>query len=349
MRLDMKGLLRLTSTGILDFLRVSPRMFAIPSLVIYPTSACNYDCFMCVSRRSNKTRREMMDVNMLEDIIEQSARMLVKPRLHFSGMGEPLIYPQISRVMALCKARGMTWSVTTNGLTLKKHAAELVANHCHNINLSIHGTPDQHVIVTNTPGSWEVVREGLEILTEEKRKQRRKRPLVALNCVVNNENVSYLPEILEAYAALPVNSVTFQHLIFSVEELEMGAGHLITDPGKLEGLAEFVEYVDSGKTPIKARFYPRIKPADIKGYYTDRHHPFNDTCVMPWMTARVNPDGQMQMCGQFFGSVTAVPVAALVNSSEATHYRQRVRTGNFRESVCFRCCHRQYYSSPLDY
>ena len=44
---DIKDLVRFSNSGALNFLRISTRVIALPSLAIYPTSACNYDCLMC--------------------------------------------------------------------------------------------------------------------------------------------------------------------------------------------------------------------------------------------------------------------------------------------------------------
>jgi MoaA/NifB/PqqE/SkfB family radical SAM enzyme len=342
---DMKSLLRLSSSGVLGFLRMSSRMIALPTLVIYPTSACNYDCVMCASRRSNLTPRAFMTLPMMESLLEQCAQMVIRPRLHFSGMGEPLIYPQMSQVMAMCRERGLKWSVTTNGLALKKYAAEIVTNKASGINLSVHGTSAEHVRITNTEGSWERITEALHILAEEKRKQDKERPLVALNCVITNENVLSLHSILQAYAALPVNSVTFQHLIFSKAELDAGAKHLIVDADKLNALSEFTDYVRGGSLPIKCNIFPRIRSEDIIGYYTEKDYPFAQSCVLPWLTVRVYPNGDVGMCDQILGSLLTESLGAILNGEPAREYRNRVRTGTFRQQICFRCCHRQYYGA----
>jgi MoaA/NifB/PqqE/SkfB family radical SAM enzyme len=286
-----------------------------------------------------------MELPMMESLLEQCDRMAIKPRLHFSGFGEPLVYPHMSHVMAICRQRGLTWSLTTNGLVLKKYAAELVANNARGINLSLHGTPTEHAWITNTPGSWQIVTEALDYLAEEKRRQGKTRPLVALNCVITNDNVLALRDVLEAYARLPINSVTFQHLTFSQAELDAGVDHLIVDPDKLRALMEFMDYVQNGNHPIKCSIYPHIRKEDIVGYYTATDHPFVQSCILPWLTVRVMPNGDVGVCDQILGSLRTDPLKAIINGKLARDYRNQVRSATFSRPVCFRCCHRQYYGA----
>ena len=170
MKFDVKSYVRASASGALDFLRYSPRAFVLPSITVYPIDACNYDCVMCPSRMSNSRAYIKMELSMMEQIAEECASMLIKPRLHFSGLGEPLLYSEIRHAMRICNEKGLKWSMTTNGLLLKKYAQDLVINNCNGINLSIHGDVEEHEKITGVNGSLDVVVRGLQELVEQKEK-----------------------------------------------------------------------------------------------------------------------------------------------------------------------------------
>ncbi|NQU14832.1 MAG: radical SAM protein [Desulfobacteraceae bacterium] len=343
MKFDMKSYLRFANSGVLNFLRISPRMSILPSIVIYPTDACNYDCIMCSGGRSNKTPRLTMDISMLERVINECAEMMIKPRLHFSGLGEPLVYPNVVEMMELCNQKSLRWTMTTNGLGLKKHTKNLVDNRCSALNLSIHGTKHEHDKITGTAGSFEIVIDGLQAIVEEKIRQDKGRPLIALNCVINNQNSLRLMEILETFSSLPVNSITFQHLVFSTYEMDAHKPHLITDEKKLNAIVDFIDYVKNNKLPVRCNFFPRIRKEDVSGYYINKNYQFNNTCILPWLSVRILPNGDVKMCNEFYGSLENDSLKTIVNSDKAKGFRDRVRKGEFESFLCFRCCHRQYY------
>lgn len=338
----MKGFLRLSTSGIFNFLKVSPRLVFLPSVLIYPTSACNYDCIMCESRRSNKTKREEMDFKIMENLLIECATMGIKPRIHFSGLGEPLIYKKIDAVMKICKHKKFKWSVTTNGITLKKHARNLINNHCHALNLSIHGTPSEHNRISGTQNAFERVITGLNKMALIKKEMGTDLPLVAVNCVINNENVLSLNEIYQTFSQLPINSITFQHVGFSKKELESKASYLIFKDEKINALTDFINFIKTNDTEVACQFFPNIKQKNLKHYYTNPYFPVKKKCYLPWLSVRIYPNGDVKMCDVLYGNLHSETLKSLINNDRAIRFRNSVRKGRFDTSICFRCCHRKY-------
>jgi cyclic pyranopterin phosphate synthase len=342
MKMDMKRFLRISTSGIFSFLKVSPKLAFLPSVLIYPTSACNYDCIMCESRRSNKTKREEMDFQIMEKLLNECASMRIKPRIHFSGLGEPLIYRHIDAVMEICKDKRLKWSITTNGLTLKKHARNLIDNHCHALNLSIHGTPSEHNRISGTHNAFERVITGLKELALIKKERGTELPLVAVNCVISNENVSTLNEIYQTFSQLPINSITFQHVGFSKKDLESKASYLILEDDKIKELTDFINFIESNKTAVTCQFFPNIRQKNLKHYFTNPHFPEKKKCYLPWLSVRVYPNGDVKMCDVLYGNLHSETLKSLINNNRAIRFRNSVRKGRFDTPVCFRCCHRKY-------
>ena len=98
------------------------------------TNVCNLSCAFCP-----KTKRAPRTM-----LAEEFALVLDRLRGHVSYvylhvMGEPLLHPQLARLMALADARGMKICITTNGTLLRKRSDELLAaKNLHKISVSLH-------------------------------------------------------------------------------------------------------------------------------------------------------------------------------------------------------------------
>src|SRR4030065_760875 len=121
---DLKQYLHFSSSKIFNVLKFSNRVYMLPVVFIFPSNRCNYDCLMCLYRKSKIRDIEKMDFSLMEKIITECSKFLYKPLLHFSGQGEPLIYPEILNAMQLCNEKRMKWSITTNGYFLEKYVED---------------------------------------------------------------------------------------------------------------------------------------------------------------------------------------------------------------------------------
>jgi sulfatase maturation enzyme AslB (radical SAM superfamily) len=299
---------------------------------------------MCTHARSKRLKREAMAFSLMSKTLDDCCDFTPKPQVHFSGLGEPLVYPQIADCMIACKKRRLRWSITTNGYLLSEYSEELVRNDCKAVNVSVHGGQVENDSITGTRGSFERVVEGLRKLQESKKRMRKSSPVVAINCVFNNDNVQRPRQILDTFASLPANSVTFQHLVFSEEEMTKNKSFLITNRDKLDSLAEFVDSIENDRSPMKVMVFPRIRKGNIVGYYTDRDYKFGTSCLVPWLSVRIYPNGDAGMCQQVFGNLLTDSLKSAVNNKKARRFRDLLSRGKFKIPACFRCCHRQYYS-----
>jgi len=268
---DIKSYLMFSSSKILDILKLNSRIYVLPVVIFYPTNVCNYDCVMCSYSRSKLTKNEVMDFSLMKKTINECSKLLFRPKVHFSGFGEPLTYPYIMGAMKLCKEKKLKWSMTTNGYLLEKYIDDFISNNCSTINISIHGVALEHDKIVGTKGAFERVIMGIKKLDEAKRRLKKNTPLVAVNCVFNNDNIPNLKNLLNTFLKLPINSITFQHQYFVKGDLEKQKDFLIREDN-LNKLIEFVDFIQRNKFLIKVNIFPRVKKKDIKGYYTNKNH-----------------------------------------------------------------------------
>lgn len=345
-KLDMKDYLLLSSASILNMIKLSDRAYFLPGILVHPTHVCNYRCVFCDQGREKRIDShyrigEVMDFSTIEKIVDDCSQFrLLKPRIHFSGLGEPLIYPHLKKTMDLFRKNSIKWSVTTNAYVLDRYAEELIQSGCRSVNVSIHGDEALHNKVTQIKDAFRKSTENIRKLDRLKKKQRSDTPRIAVNCVMNSTNVDKLRKLLGIFSRLPVNSVTFQHLDFQEADMDKG---FVLDEGDMKKISSFMEHVENNEQKVKVNFYPRIKRQDVVPYYSDLSFPFNVGCVIPWLMVRILPKGDVEMCGVPYGNVNETSLKEMLNSESARKFRKAVSKGSFNKERCTRCCHRQYY------
>lgn len=341
---DIKDYLLFSSSNILNFLKLSSRVLVLPSVTIYPTSTCNFKCVMCVHNAEINQVHKTMDFVLLKNLINECAGYFIKPRIHFSGYGEPLVYPRITKIFNLCHKKKLPWSMTTNGYFLEKYAKEIVENNCKAINVSIHGNEQEHEKITGISNSFKKTISGLKKIDYYKTEMKKSNPLIAINSVITNDNALCLKDTLSIFVKQPVNSITFQHLLFTKKDQKQQVPFLIQDKNKLERIQEFVKLVGSTQFPKKVNTFPKINHFDINDYYLGDNKKFKNGCLLPWLTTRIFPDGQVGLCdNNFWGDLNKETLKMILNKEKVRNFRNQIKHNKYTNPLCFRCCHRQYY------
>jgi MoaA/NifB/PqqE/SkfB family radical SAM enzyme len=340
---DLKSYLLFSSRSILRILRISPKIFLLPSIIVYPSNLCNFRCIMCDEGADSAKTPQKFDIRSLEKLLTECASYRIKPKIHFSGLGEPLVYNEISAAMRFCGEKKIDWSMTTNGYLLETYAEDLVKNGCRAINVSIHGSEADHNKVAGVHNAFEKAVRGLQKMEAIKRTANSPTPLVAINCVITAGNLPNLKTILRDFITLPVNSITFQHLIFSQDDFRDQKPFVIREKEQVESLVQFMRSVENTPFPMKINFFPKIKIKDVPAYYSLENDKFNQSCVLPWLSVRISPNGDAEMCGVAYGNIMRSDLRSVINSDSALSFRRTLMNKKFRSPECFRCCHRHYY------
>jgi len=329
----------ITKSGVLDFLKISPRIFFLPSVVIHPSNICNFDCIMCPESRSKIQNKITMEFSLLKKLLYECSNYPIKPYLHYTGHGEPLVYPQINELIRLTNKLRFKWGLTTNGFLLKNYARDLIENSCNSLIVSIHNIHQNNDAITCTKESYYKAIEGIREIDFLKKKYQRKKPVISINTVINNNNVENLKDILTELQRLPITDITFQHLMFSRQDLEEGKSFLLEE-NKLKHLIDFVKFAKNQKN---VQFYPDIKIKNSRGYYFVENYPSKKSCIFPWLSSLVYPNGEVKLCGAVLGNLHEKSLKSIINSREAVGFRKLAKRNELNHGLCFRCCHRRYY------
>jgi MoaA/NifB/PqqE/SkfB family radical SAM enzyme len=149
------------------------------SALLELTYRCNWRCVFCYNPRHH----DRLALSAAEwSTVLDDLRALGTLNVTVTG-GEPLARPDTLEILAAVRARKMAFRLFTNGaLVTRETAARLAELHPVAVELSLHGaTAGTHDAATQTPGSFEALFRGLNLLLEQGLPTLVKTPLTRLN------------------------------------------------------------------------------------------------------------------------------------------------------------------------
>jgi radical SAM protein with 4Fe4S-binding SPASM domain len=278
-------------------------------LQVEVTAACNLRCRMCLVRYRPPLDRVEGSLSF------ERFRALVDglPELHtltLQGLGEPLLAPDLFRMIAHASARGVRTGFNTNATLLTRRTAErLVEAGLDWLCVSLDGA---------TPETYEGIRDGARLdrvarhvrgLVEVMRERGASRPALSLVFVAMRRNVAELPAVVGLAADWGVPAVRVQNLSHSFSD---------TDPaGEYRQIREFTAAEalwPAGDPAAEAAFAQAAGIASARGVALRLPHLEAPApraagapgCDWPWHSAYVRADGRVQPCCMLMGSDRAV-------------------------------------------
>jgi len=147
------------------------------TLHVEPTNHCNLKCRMCFQTTMAR-KKGRMPFELYKRIIDQAAGWT--RHLQLANFGEPLLHPQLPKMIAYGAQHGFFVEVFTNGALLDKEIArEIVGAQAGKVNVSIDAL-DPEVYREIRGIELEKALEGLRNLREARRRAGSKTPLIVL-------------------------------------------------------------------------------------------------------------------------------------------------------------------------
>ncbi|MDB5253490.1 MAG: radical protein, partial [Flaviaesturariibacter sp.] len=97
---------------------VTHRVSAMPIVILMPHSSCNCRCVMCDIWKSNHNTRQLAEDDV--SALLGSLRRLGTRQVLLSG-GEALLHPRFFQLCAILKNAGLSITLLSTGITLKRH------------------------------------------------------------------------------------------------------------------------------------------------------------------------------------------------------------------------------------
>lgn len=182
----------------------SKKSFKIVSIIFESTNTCTLKCRMCPTRDKMTRKRGIMDYNLYTKIIDQNPSVKF---VHICLWGEPLLNPNIIKMIKYAKSKGLEVDFYSNATLLNKDLnRELLQSGLDRITFSLDGVGE---VYTQTRGfPYETTKNNILNFVED-RKLLKSNTAIYVSCVVSKETESSVPELKKTWEPL-VDAVKLQ-------------------------------------------------------------------------------------------------------------------------------------------
>lgn len=313
------------------------RIRSLPIVILMPHSACNCQCVMCDIWKDNKNLKQLTEKDIEKLLV--SLKSLGTRQVVMSG-GEALLSPNFFKFCEMLQSNSMKVSLLSTGLTLKRHAEQLVTR-VSDIIVSLDGDEVMHDCIRNIPGAFKKMKEGVQAV-----KMIDPSFKITGRTVIHRLNFRLWPAIISAARELELDLVSFlpadvSSHAFNREDLWSPARQyeLIPAENELDELAQVIETVIShsensfiAESPEKLRKIHQYYSA----FYEQTSFPYKK-CNAPWVSTVVEADGTVRPC--FFhpplGNIRQQSLEEILNSEQAVRFRKDLDMDS--NSTCVKC------------
>jgi MoaA/NifB/PqqE/SkfB family radical SAM enzyme len=225
--------------------------------------------------------------------------------------------------------------MTTNGMLLERHAAELVAARPFNINISLDShNADTHDYIRGREGLHEKICRGIARLKEEQNRQAISFPII-IKPTVMSLNYRHLPELVSFAEQIGVSAVNFQPLGRWTEETN---NELWIEKEEWPKLVNVMQRL----IVMKREGAPIMNSEEILGLMTasfreEKASTENLPCRIGLHEYFIRPDGDVRLCFHFpsIGNASKHSAKEIWRGAEA----QKIRKATLQcDKLCLLTC-----------
>jgi MoaA/NifB/PqqE/SkfB family radical SAM enzyme len=296
---------------------------------------------MCDIWKDNRNLKQLNESDIRELLV--SLKKLGTRQVLMSG-GEALLNPHFFKFCQIIRGHNIKISLLSTGLTLSKHADQLV-KWVNDIIISLDGPEELHNQIRNIPGAYQKLKEGI-------REIRKISPSfqITARTVIHRLNFRHWPEIVASAKDLGVQQVSFlpadisshafnREILWSDERQQ----DILPKEHELEDLRNItVAIISKYKSPNEKIFIAEspAKLMNIFYYYAAfyQRNPFPyKKCNAPWVSTVVEADGTVRPC--FFhpavGNIRVHSLTQILNNEKSIRFREELDID--KDPVCVKC------------
>lgn len=348
----------------LGYLFLNGRGVFPESITLFLTSRCNLRCRMCgqwgdkgITKDRHTKGGEELTLDEYKVMLDDVSGFM--PNITLFG-GEPLLYKGCVELIRLCKLRKMHVCLITNGTLLKDYAGKIVRYGLDELNISLDGPEEVHDKIRGVPGMFRKIVMGLNEISNEKQRYKKRRPIVNLEFTITRYNLDYMAEMQKVAGDLNADSLNFHHLIFIEEEMykrhqkefytifksssDAWKGFLLEGIKDIDidRLSRNIQEITSNRHDFLVNIYPNLTSDELETYYRCPEkvpHGYKARCISPWIVAYIFPNGDVRPCLNFDfspGNIKKNSFRDIWNNETYIRFRRVLkRKGIF--PVCTRC------------
>ncbi len=282
--------------------------------ILEPSSRCNLSCKMCWRSLYGVNRVESdMPYNNFKDIIDKIGDSLIFVVLW--NYGEPLLNPDINKMVEYCSRKGIITVLSTNGILLKQKKS-----------LELFNAGLKYLIICVDAGSEDVYQKyrGAVKLSEIQNN-------ISRACRLKRESKSKFPIIELQFIIMKGN----EHQVDDFYSMAVFLG------ADMVSLKKFSALRRSGSLN---EFMP-LNSEYILDCYKKAWPIRKNLCPVPWQSLVINSDGSVLPCcsdyfsTQKFGNIFEEDIRAVWNNNEYVEFRRQIKHNIRFIGICCDCPH----------
>ncbi len=289
----MTGAINMFRAGLAVLLRPGIARNKPVHLQIEPTTVCNLKCGFCV-REKNVFRPKNLSFDQFQGIFDE-----IRPsRVTFAGDGEPLLCPDIFRMISHARSHGAHAIVTTNFTTGHRVAEKILDSGLHALRISIDAATARTYVLMRKADFHGTILEGIRRVNALKSERRAAAPDMGFEYVLGRDNIGEMQDVLALAADLRLSRVNFRPLnLVGIEERESELLGGLTRESYREALETAAARAAELGVPTNLGEILALLP-----FYEARYAPdFNPEkrspdCIYPWVQVYISVDGDMTPC-----------------------------------------------------
>ncbi|WP_339148472.1 MULTISPECIES: radical SAM protein [unclassified Sutcliffiella] len=330
-----------------NFLINEGASFSPYDCLLYLTIKCNLNCPMCFQQNHEKRTKDIT----LEDIQSIFERTPVDSVFLIGG--EIFVRKDIYDILDYFDTSGKKISFLSNGTLINREGIEKIKKYknLHEVWFSLDGLKSVNDKIRGK-GSFEKVSKVIKELTPFK--------TVNVNCVILEENIDQLEEILDYVNSLGVSKISFQFkMCYTVEQYietmhltqkELGFKNLFYDDcvktnidlSFMNKLKEIAPRLNKTNLQTKVTFYPTLFLKQLDQYINGTLRTNNKLICNDFVNARlkIGSKGELLLCESMKfspGNLLDKDLDSLWNNDEMRIWRKQLCNINMTE-MCSRCC-----------
>ena len=319
-------------------------------VILMPHSACNCRCVMCDIWKDNKNLKQLTEqdiTGLLASLKEFGTRQVL-----MSG-GEALLNANFFRLCQILKQQHIKVTLLSTGLTIKKHAVELL-QWVDDLIISLDGDEPLHDAIRNIPGAFKKLKDGVEYIKSIDPNYR-----ITARTVIHRLNFRNWEAIIAEAKLMGIDQVSFLPADVSSHAFnrqmawaEAKQHEVLISEKELPELNEIIgRIINTYKTGINSNFIAESaeKLQQVYQYYAAFYglatFPFKK-CNAPWVSTVIEADGSVRPCffHEVVGNIRDSSLANILNSDGAINFRKTLDMN--KNPTCVKCvC--SLYLSPL--
>ncbi len=332
-------------------------------IVLGVNNVCNLHCKMCdVGTQNLETNFAQnlvgskplnMPLDLFKKVIDDTANYFPGAKIGYA-FTEPLVYPQLKESLIYASEKGLTTTITTNALNLKRKAEDLMEGKVGEIYISLDGLEETHNEIRGNKKSFQKAIEGIEYI-----KSLPNSPDVSIFCVITEWNIAELKPFVDYFRSLPIKHVGFMHQNFVTESL--AEAHNALYGGSYHATHSNVEEVDLSRIdlhllhqeirsikeedyPFEVSFSPNVSTAEeLANYYNHPENKIGKICNDAFSALMVKTDGTVipahgRCYNVSMGNLYENNLKEVWMSSTYGKFRKDLMKAGGLFPACTRCC-----------